>query len=237
MEPLKSVTGNAKFRVRNTFIGSCEQIQTDRNRYNLLSSNRSKLNENDCAFAGIQLIRSVNYYIIRYYCPTFLMVAISACSFWLPTNAWPARMYLTSSVLLTLTTSSSGAYNEVPADSVISFYWWFWGCQLLVYSTLIEYALALAWVQFALDKNRAKAQQTPSPDGHYFGNDGWYRSCGNCWQQFIRFFFGETDHLHDPVNRNKVDYFARIIFPLIMLLLTLVYIVATIPVWAIKWRW
>ena len=84
---------------------------------------------------------------------------------------------LTATVLLTVITSSQGAYNEVPSNDVVNFccyilikmivtnyiliikvplYWYLWGIQFFVYMTLIEFACALAWVQFVNDKKLSK---------------------------------------------------------------------------------
>lgn len=237
---MRSVLGNSRFRVRNTYVGTCDRISSEQFIFQELTrrnGNSTSTNKLNCAFAGIRLVRSINYYVIRYYCPTFLMILISFASFWLPTNAWPARVMLTATVLLTLITTSQGAYNEVPSDDVVSLYWWLWGCQLFVYMCLAEFAFALAWVQFINDKKAARAANKPSPDGYYFGKHNWYAKCGECFGRMIRFVFGPLDHYRDPQARNKVDYCARMLYPIMLLIFVIVYIVATIPVWANKWRW
>lgn len=48
--------------------------------------------DNQCVVATIKLVRHLSYYIIRYYLLTFLTVVISFVGFWLPINAWPARV-------------------------------------------------------------------------------------------------------------------------------------------------
>ena len=53
----------------------------------------------------------------------------------------------------------------------------------------------------------------------------------------LRFVFGPIDHYRDPQGRNKVDYVSRILFPFVLLVFVFVYIVATVPDWANKWRW
>ena len=59
-------------------------------------------------------------------------------------------------MLLTLITTSLQGYNEVPSNDVSSMYWWLWGCQFLVYMTMIEYVLALSYVNLIADKKFAK---------------------------------------------------------------------------------
>lgn len=66
---------------------------------------------------------------------------------------------LLCTVLIHTVTLSKDGYNEVPSNDMVSFYWWFWGCQFLIFIGLIEYALALAWVQFVIDKKIANQNQ------------------------------------------------------------------------------
>lgn len=48
--------------------------------------------ENMCVVATVKLVRHLSYYIIRYYLLTFLLIVISFVGFWLPPNAFPARV-------------------------------------------------------------------------------------------------------------------------------------------------
>ncbi len=57
---------------------------------------------------------------------------------------------------------SHTAYDEVPAHDVVSLTWWLWFIQCFVYLALVEFATALAWVQFAQDKQRARLHNTVS---------------------------------------------------------------------------
>lgn len=164
MQPLESVKGNSRFRVRNTYSGLCSQIASEQIQFQQVTQGKGNWSTTpNCAFVGVRLVRSISFYVIRYYCPTFLMVCISFVSFWLPTNAWPARIMLTASVLLTLITTSTGAYNEVPAEEATSLVWWLWGMQFFIYLTVAEFAFALAWVQFVNDFKAAKlANKVPN---------------------------------------------------------------------------
>ncbi|KAH9389403.1 hypothetical protein TYRP_023349, partial [Tyrophagus putrescentiae] len=79
------------------------------------------------------------------HCPTFLMVVMGMANQYLPTNAWPARIILTASVLLTLITVSLQGYNESPSNDVTS----------------MEYAFALSWQYLIQDKKYALASSKP----------------------------------------------------------------------------
>lgn len=100
------------------------------------------------------------------------MVAMGMVSFWLPTNAWPARIILTASVLFTLITTSLQGYNEVPSNDVTSLVWWLWVCQLFIYVSMIEYAIALSWQYHITDKKVAIAKGKVSKENR-FNQDAW----------------------------------------------------------------
>jgi len=55
-------------------------------------SSDSLLLPNSCLSGTLKLVRRLSYYVIRYYALTFLCVVVSFIAFWLPTNAWPARV-------------------------------------------------------------------------------------------------------------------------------------------------
>lgn len=153
-----SIDGSSKERIWGTLQGECDPILLDTFMWNETESSKPY----SCAYGAIRLVRHVSYYVIRYYAPTFLKLIMSYVSFWLPTNAWPARVMLMCTVLLNVLGDSSSGYNEVPAHSVVSFYWWFWCIQCLMYFTLVEYALALAWVQFVIEKKLSRSEKRVS---------------------------------------------------------------------------
>ena len=78
MKAVTGVKGNAKFRVRNTYTGQCDPIP-----YHPYETRKSKNNtdriQSNCVYGGVRLVRAINYYVIRYYCPTFLMVVMGNC--------------------------------------------------------------------------------------------------------------------------------------------------------------
>lgn len=168
MESIHSPDGNSQVRVMHRFVGVCEPIGLNSfvsSTYVATHQSATGFNQS-CAYAALRFVRHVNYYVIRYYAPTFLCMCISCLNPWLPTNAWPARTILTATVLLTIIRVSITGYNEVPARDVVSLYWWFWGCQFFVYMGLVEYSLALLWVQFVFEKKKAHANQTVRQNWH-----------------------------------------------------------------------
>lgn len=233
---VNGVKGNTKFRIRNTYTGrSCDPLPY--HPYEMRKFDNDTKYKGNCALATVRLVRSCNYYIMRYYCPTFLMVVMGMASFWMPTNAWPARIILTASVLLTLITTSLQGYNESPSNDVTSMVWWLWVCQFFIYMSMVEYAFALSWQYQMQEKKLALAAKKEPPKGHFFGNNGCYKAIGVKMRKFIGFFFGPIDHHRDPINRNLVDYFARLFYPFMLFVFVIVYIIATLIVWSYKWRW
>lgn len=156
---VNGVKDNAKFRMRNSYTGTCNQISYYPNSARKLTNqNTTAIRKDNCAYGEVHLVRNLNYYVIRYYCPSFLMVVVGYLSFWIPSNAWPARIILTVSVMMTLVTVSQQGYNEVPCNDVASLYWWLWGCQFLLYMCIFEYVIALSWFNMINEKNLTKIE-------------------------------------------------------------------------------
>lgn len=250
LENITAPEGNAKFRVKNTIQGQCEEVVGDAY-MNYDDNTTGHWDQFSCAYGGLRLVRRVNYYVIRFYLPTYLMMISSFVNFWLPTNSWPARVVLTATVLLSVITTSGTAYNEIPVTDVVTFYWWFWCVQTIVFFTLIEFALALAWVQFVVEKKLAHQTNLVypftqpnlhcidtfqhlqnSPDGYYFGKSGWYSKLGRAVEVFLHAVYGPLDFFDRPQERNKVDYVARILFPFLSVIFVIVYVWATMPKWS-----
>jgi len=71
----------------------------------------------------IKMKRFVMFHVFQTYIPTGMLVCISWLSFWLDVRASPARISLTITTLLTLTTMSNGARQGLP--QVGKFVWFF----------------------------------------------------------------------------------------------------------------
>lgn len=155
--------GNSQFRVREHVGGRCDPESIDPfNRIYNYPDFPYNLTVQSCAFARVQLVRHVGYYVIRYYAPTFLLTVLTIIENWIPTNGWPARVIFTCVVELTMKSVSIDAYDETTSRHVVSLYWWLWGCQMFIYLCLIEFATALAWGHFVVDKKIAHAKNVVS---------------------------------------------------------------------------
>lgn len=223
---------NVQFRVRNNYA----RLQCPPNRWDPFGVMFNETEQTlSCGRAVIRIVRRCSYYIMRYHCLAFLYVCMSFISFWITLNAIPGRVILTAVVLLNLISLSQTAYNEVSAYYMTSMYWWMWGCQFLNYCSITVTGWSCAWYYYAWDKVDYRAEGRPSLDGYYFGKGTWYRSCGHFWDRFIYFFYGQVDNWNS-IERNKVDYVARLLGPFFLILFTIVYIIATLAPYAPKYR-
>ncbi|XP_027203399.2 glycine receptor subunit alpha-2-like [Dermatophagoides pteronyssinus] len=224
--------GNEQFRVREQVTDYCQPKIQDPFNPNL----GYNLTQNSCVFARVQLVRHVGYYIMRYYTPTALLVLMNFVQFWTPTVCAPGRAIFTGVIEMTMKSVSITAYGETSSRHVTSLFWWQWGCQFFIFVSEIEYAMIFGWAHFVVDKHHARKNNYTSPDGYYFGKNNWYKKCGAAITKCLHFIFGPIDFFADPVNRNKVDYFARVLFPATFFFYICLYVVASFPPWAWKYR-
>lgn len=81
------------------------------------------------------------YHVVQTYIPSAMLVSISWMTFFLPPRASPARISLTITSLLTLTTMSNGARQDLPQVSYISALdIWHFVSQALIFLVLLEYS-------------------------------------------------------------------------------------------------
>ncbi|RCN36215.1 Neurotransmitter-gated ion-channel transmembrane region [Ancylostoma caninum] len=91
--------------------------------------------------------RLVLFHIIQTYVPTGMLVSISWMSFWLDPRASPARISLTITSLLTLTTMSNGARQDLPQVSYIkALDIWLTFSQALIFLVLLEYSFVSFYI-------------------------------------------------------------------------------------------
>lgn len=66
-----------------------------------------------CIRGVVKLSRKLSYYITRYYAPSFLIVVTSMVGFWIPPAAWPARVTVVVTPLLSLITIHNTLNSEL----------------------------------------------------------------------------------------------------------------------------
>lgn len=116
-----------------------------------------------CLEAVILLERQIGFHLVQSYIPTALIVGVSWLSFWIDRSAAPARVTLSFTALLTLSTLGNGMRFGLPQVSyakAIDF--WFGACMFFVFLNLAEYAavnsmLVIALKYDRLAKNAAKS--------------------------------------------------------------------------------
>uniref|UniRef100_A0A913I4W5 Neur_chan_LBD domain-containing protein n=1 Tax=Strongyloides stercoralis TaxID=6248 RepID=A0A913I4W5_STRER len=130
-------------------IGSNEEIKL--NDMQIIKTNFEKCSgpypmfrgsgEWSCIRAYIVMKRLVLFHVIQTYLPTGMLVVVSWMSFWLDPRASPARISLTITGLLTLTTMSNGARQDLPQVSYIkALDIWLTFSQALIFLVLMEYS-------------------------------------------------------------------------------------------------
>jgi hypothetical protein len=95
----------------------------------------------------ITLDRSIGYYLLDYYFPSILLVAISWVSFWLQADQTPPRAMLgTTSMLAFITLSANQTRTLAKVSYIKASEIWFIGCALFIFGSLIEFAFVnLLW--------------------------------------------------------------------------------------------
>ncbi|XKL60246.1 hypothetical protein PGB90_001262 [Kerria lacca] len=88
-----------------------------------------------------RLEREAGHYIMDYYVPSILIVAVSWVTFWLDPNAVPGRTTLGTSTMLTFITLSRNTGSSLPKVSYIkATEIWFIGCTVFIFGSLVEFA-------------------------------------------------------------------------------------------------
>ncbi|GMR33867.1 hypothetical protein PMAYCL1PPCAC_04062, partial [Pristionchus mayeri] len=92
--------------------------------------------------ANIFLSRSIGYNLVQSYIPTGLIVMISWVSFWIDRRAVPARVTLSFTTLVSLTTLGNGLRFGLPQVSYAkAIDLWYGACMFFVFCALLEFAL------------------------------------------------------------------------------------------------
>ncbi len=95
-----------------------------------------------CLTVDMTFKRQLSYYIITIYIPTFLIVMVSWMSFWLDHKSAPARVTLTVTTLLAMSTTTSSINQSLPPVAYTkAIDVWSNLCVTFVFLVLLEYAL------------------------------------------------------------------------------------------------
>lgn len=178
-----------------------------------------------CISSQLKLFRNVSYYLIRIYGPSFLLVITSFVGFWIPPCGYPARVALVVSPLLSLIVQQTQISSEINVSYVVGIHVWMIFCTFFVFMSLIEYALTIVYCHI-VDERKSLANGTTfalsSSRITHLVKEGLIR------------VYGDVDFKKNPLDRNKVDYCARIIFPIIFLLFIIIYVCIYLIPWVAR---
>ncbi|GBP41958.1 Glycine receptor subunit alpha-3 [Eumeta japonica] len=88
-----------------------------------------------------KLGREVGYYLMDYFIPSMMIVAMSWVTFWLHPDASPPRITLGTSTMLSFITLASSQAKTLPKVSYIkASEIWFLGCTGFIFAALVEFA-------------------------------------------------------------------------------------------------
>ncbi|XP_002068958.2 pH-sensitive chloride channel 2 [Drosophila willistoni] len=140
----------------------------------------------------VNLKREIGFYLLDYYLPSMMIVAISWVSFWLQADASPPRIMLGTSTMLSFITLSSSQSKTLPKVSYIKVSEiWFIGCTFFIFGSLVEFAFVnTIWrrkenieLKKVNSKYIIKSTLTPRPARRQIGgslsSDSRARSCSS----------------------------------------------------------
>ncbi|KAM7375159.1 hypothetical protein PAMA_014306 [Pampus argenteus] len=192
------------------------------------------------------LSRRMGYFTIQTYIPCILTVVLSWVSFWIKSDATPARTALGITTVLTMTTLSTVARNSLPRVSYVTAMDLFVTvCFLFVFAAMIEYAM-LNYYAYIIRRAPVKTQRmayssfnmgrTPRPVMPMGNSLFWHDYDDNCMDECLdgkdcKSFFccyeeckeggWKKGRIH--VNIRELDSYSRVFFPTSFLLFNIVY--------------
>lgn len=175
-----------------------------------------------CVRARLTFFRNVSYYLIRHYGPSLLLVITAFVGFWIPPAGYPARVAIIVTPLLSLVTKQTQISHEINVSYVVALHIWMIFNIFFVFMCLIEYALAIVHCHIVSDKAVLGNTRSPSI---------FKTRVSHCISAALIRIYGHVDYEQNPLDRNKVDYIARLLFPFIYLLFLLVFFFIFLVPW------
>ncbi|XP_022248021.1 glycine receptor subunit alpha-3-like [Limulus polyphemus] len=123
-----------------------------------------------CLAGHFRLSRRFGYFLINKFIPSILIVSTSFLTFWIPADAYPARVTLSVTSLLALVTQQY--QSKMPSVSyVIALNIWMMSCIGFVFTTLLEYALVIAFMEHKVSPLRLNVDKVK--DANHYSNTKW----------------------------------------------------------------
>ena len=176
-----------------------------------------------CVAAKLELFRKFSYYLIRIYSPSCLLVVTAFVGFWVPPMGHSARTALIVTPLLALITQQTMISSEVNVSYLVAIHIWMIFNTSFVFLSLVEYACAVVYAHIVDDRRDAEKTLT------------FTRKSGgrlSRWSNtLLRIIYGTVPFDKNPMDRNKVDYMARILFPLAYFSFVVIYFAIFLGPW------
>ncbi|GBL78786.1 Glycine receptor subunit alpha-3 [Araneus ventricosus] len=161
----------------------------------------------------IHLSRRLGYFLINKYIPCVLIICMSFITFWIPAEAYPARVTLSVTSLLTIVTQQY--QSAMPSVSyVVALNIWMLSCIGFVFCSLLEYAFVIAVMNnkgtdlWPFRKLKKLLHPSKTPNDHETGKSP-----------------AHTPTESSKMSHQTIDRISRMIFPFCFLLFCICYFV------------
>lgn len=184
-------------------------------------------NDYSCVATQVKFFRNLSYYVTRIYGPSFLLVITSFIAFWIPPAGYPARVMITVTPLLALITQQITINNEIKVSYVVAVHLWMIMCEFFCFMSLVEYAAAIVHVH-VVDEKKSMEARDPVAFTFSYGSG----RVAHFIKVALNRVYGEIDYKKNPMDRNKVDYVARVLYPVLFFIFIIIYILVFLVPWA-----
>ncbi|XP_077984759.1 glycine receptor subunit alpha-2-like [Glandiceps talaboti] len=185
----------------------------------------------DHLVCDFSLDRELIFYVMEHYVPSSLLVILSWVSFWLSVEATPARASLGITTVLTLTTLSSSARNQLPKVSYTkAIDIWMLVCSFFVFAALLEFAISsydFISRKKQLERKKLCQKSQESVELEYTpvkADEETCRTCAKYQKKLVNSDEVAASHIDNHVIKVKnIDKYARFLFPAAFVLFNIVY--------------
>ncbi|XP_074595324.1 glycine receptor subunit alpha-3-like isoform X2 [Brevipalpus obovatus] len=178
-----------------------------------------------CLRGSFELERLSGHHILKLYIPSVLIVLVTFIGFYIPVTAYPARVGLNVTALLSLITLQLHITSTIQTTYIVSINIWMLICIGFVFVGMIEFAAAL--VLSSREKKQSSERSTTARSSHKTlniddsppSNKEKNRRQSIFGTHFVRTFFIKVHGLED----NTIDLISRRAFPCAFLLFVIIY--------------
>ncbi|CAJ0932644.1 unnamed protein product, partial [Mesorhabditis belari] len=158
-------------------LGPAESLSCSGEFHYTITHNSSRIGNFSCLVGVLSMKRAIGYHLVQSYIPTGLIVAISWVSFWIDRRAVPARVSLSFTTLLTLSTQGNGIRYGLPPVSYAKAIDFFYGtCMLFIFGVLLEFAVVNSYMRkahkFGVMADRSQSSNEENGRHIVCGTDG-----------------------------------------------------------------